>query len=204
MSDGPYYYFTARPWGPCITGHNRTGQAGKKNKEKWQGRRVKNTTLDFLPLQLTGSALSHSLGMCCMLAITSLMCMCVCVCADYSIDVWNMNASHSIRCIPIFHALSWFKASQSYKVNQIHLYLIIIYQCYILYSACSKQMIYTIFCDFMQGEQITSSLWGVKLWHWSVSLMWLGTFQQAIKNIDPSLSTAESIICAWSASQKMW
>lgn len=32
VSDGPYYYFTAEPLGPCITGHNRTGQAGKKKR----------------------------------------------------------------------------------------------------------------------------------------------------------------------------
>ena len=75
VSDGPYYYFTAGPLGPCISGHNRTGQAGKKNKEKWHGRRVKNTTLDFLPPQLAGSALSHSPGICCMLAVAWLMCM---------------------------------------------------------------------------------------------------------------------------------
>lgn len=33
VSDGPYYYFTAGPLGPCISGHNRTGQAGKKRKK---------------------------------------------------------------------------------------------------------------------------------------------------------------------------
>lgn len=49
VSDGPYYYFTAEPLGPCITGHNRTGQAGKKReiirKVAWKGSKKKNLHL---------------------------------------------------------------------------------------------------------------------------------------------------------------
>lgn len=76
VSDGPYYYFTARPLGPYITGHNRTSQAGKKNKEKWHGRRVKNTWLP--PSAAHWLRTLHSLGIWCMLAI-SLTDMCVCM-----------------------------------------------------------------------------------------------------------------------------
>lgn len=70
VSDGPYYHFTAGPLGPCITGHNSTGQARKKRSEmaeKFKEKKI--TTLDFLSLQLTGSAFSQSLGISCMFSV---------------------------------------------------------------------------------------------------------------------------------------
>lgn len=75
VSDGPYYHFTAGPLGPCITGHNSTGQAGKKKGVKWQESLKKEIpTLDFLSVQLTGTALSQSLGISCMFSVDQQMC----------------------------------------------------------------------------------------------------------------------------------
>lgn len=203
VSDGPYYYFTGGPLGPRITGHSPTAQpGGKKNKV---AQRIKNTILGVLPSSAHYLYFSHSLEAWCMFAKCERS-LSQTLTRSINMHIWmslidSSNLSISVNSNTVF----WNDFERAVRLRKI------------TSTSITKQSIQRKSltersvnrstpcrlpgCVCTHGEQITSGLQGVVLWHQRVSLMWLQTSHQAIETIDLSLLTLESIIRAWRAGQ---
>lgn len=193
-------HITISPVGPWDPASRATALLPNLGKNK-VAQRIKNTILALLPSASHYLHFSHSLEAWCMFAKCSLFFTLI-----WSINVHrniSMSLIDSLNLSMLTPFLKWLCViSQMKKITRIFIVRQSIKCKSITGCSVNKRKPFRLpDCVCTHGEQITSCLWGVVLWHQRVSLMWLQTSHQAIENIDLSLLTLESIIRAWRAGQ---